>query len=83
MTALLNLAMSDRPQSQRLLKQWLEAMTPDDEDAPGRISVVSFRVLPQLNTRCSLYIRPNGYTQQGRHAVPPGAPRPSADPYRV
>ena len=60
MTALLNLAMSDRPQSQRLLKQWLQAMTPDDEDSPGRISVVSFRVQPQLSTRCSLYIRPNG-----------------------
>jgi hypothetical protein len=83
MTGLLNLAMSDRPQSQRLLNQWLQAMTPDDEDSPGRISVVSFRVQPQLSTRCSLYIRPNGYTQQGRRAVAPGAPRPSADPYRV
>jgi hypothetical protein len=83
MTGLLNLAMSDRPQSQRLLQQWLQAMTPDDEDGPGRISVVSFRVQPRLSTRCSLYIRPNGYTQQGRRAVAPGAPRPSADPYRV
>jgi len=83
MTGLLNLAMSDRPQSQRLLQQWLQAMTPDDEDSPGRISVVSFRVQPQVSTRCSLYIRPNGYTQQGRRAVAPGAPRPSADPYRV
>jgi len=83
MTGLLNLAMSDRPQSQRLLKQWVQAMTPDDEDSPGRISVVSFRVQPHVSNRCSLYIRPNGYTQQGRHAVPPGAPRPSADPYRV
>ncbi len=83
MTGLLNLAMSDRPQSQRQLRQWLQAMTPDDEDSPGRISVVSFRVQPQVSTRCSLYIRPNGYTQQGRRAVAPGSSRPATDPYRV
>lgn len=83
MYGLLNLAMSDRPQSQRLLKEWAQAMTPDDEDGPGNISVVSFRVQPQLTTRCSLYIRPNGYTQNGRQAAAPGASRPAADPYRV
>jgi hypothetical protein len=83
MFGLLNLAMVDRPQSQRLLTQWAQAMTPDDEDGPGTISVVSFRVQPQTSTRCSLYIRPNGYTQRGRQAVAPGASRQSADPYRV
>lgn len=86
MYGLLNLAMSARPQGQRQLKQWVQAMTPDDEDGPGNISVVSFRVQPELSTRCSLYIRPNGYTQEGRQAVAPGASRASrapADPYRV
>jgi len=83
MYGLMNLAMAERPQSQRMMRQWVQAMTPDDEDGPGAISVVSFRVQRELPSRCSLYIRPNGYRQQGRRAMAPGAPRPLADPYRV
>jgi hypothetical protein len=87
MYGLMKLALAERPHVQRLLDQWAQAMTPDDEEGPGRISVVSFRVQPELGARCSLYIRPNGYSQQGRHAsapgTAPGAARGYQDPYRV
>jgi hypothetical protein len=74
MYSLFNMALNERPQSQKQLRNWVSAMTPDDEweRGPGNISVVSFRVQPQSSTRCSLYIRPNGYTQQGRQAIAPG-----------
>lgn len=87
---LLNMAMGERPQAQKQLRRWVQAMTPDDEwdEGPGSISVVSFRAAPQAGaTRCSLYIRPNGYTQRGRQATGPGAPRAAAsaptDPYHA
>jgi hypothetical protein len=89
MYGLFNMAMSERPKSQLLLREWAQAMTPDDEweQGPGRISVVSFRAQPESTTRCSLYIRPNGYAQRGRSAagpggMPPGRARP-VDPYRA
>jgi len=85
---LLNMAMGERPQAQKQLRRWVQAMTPDDEwdQGPGAISVVSFRAAPQAGTtRCSLYIRPNGYTQHGRQAANPGTARAAApaptDPY--
>jgi hypothetical protein len=92
---LLNMALAERPRSQHQLRRWVQAMTPDDEweRGPGGISVVSFRAQPQQGTRCSLYIRPNGYTQEGRRAASPGATRGAtagapaqsayADPYRA
>jgi hypothetical protein len=44
-------------------------------------------VQPELSTRCSLYIRPNGYNQIGREAGPvgtsPGQARGALDPYLV
>jgi hypothetical protein len=89
MYGLFHMALSERPQAQALLRQWAQAMTPDDEWelGPGRISVVSFRAVPQSTTRCSLYIRPNGYAQRGRTAPGPGtaSPRGSGhlDPYRA
>ena len=90
MYSLFNMALAERPQSQKALRNWVQAMTPDDEweRGPGSISVVSFKVQPQTSTRCSLYIRPNGYTQQGRQAISPGvnaaAPRHVyTDPYRA
>lgn len=87
---LLNMAMAERPQAQKQLRKWVQAMTPDDEwdQGPGAISVVSFRSQPQVaGTRCSLYIRPNGYQQQGRQATSPGGARAAApaytDPYHA
>jgi hypothetical protein len=91
MFSLFNMAIAERPQSQRALRNWVQAMTPDDqwENGPGNISVVSFKVQPQKATRCSLYIRPNGYTQQGRQSAGPGARAANGvttvytDPYRA
>ena len=89
MYQLIKMALSERPGAQTSLQRWVTAMTPDDADSPGRISVVSLRVQPQMSTRCSIYLRPSGYEQIGREAPPPGAPprrvhRPVAqDPYQL
>ena len=93
MYELIKMALSERPGSQKQLRNWVAAMTPDDARGPGRISVVSMRVMPQMSTRCSIYLRPSGYEQVGREAAGPGAglppPRraparlPMRDPYRV
>src|SRR4051812_4831039 len=94
MYQLLNMVLAERPSSQSEMRRWAQAMTPDNEDGPGRISVVSFRVQPQLGARCSIYLRPSGYTQMGRgdsspsegmpsHLPPRPRPTPAHDPYRV
>jgi hypothetical protein len=94
MYQLLHMVLGERPQSQAGLRRWALAMTPDDQPGPGRISVVSFRVQPELGARCSIYLRPSGYTQLGRSEAGPGAepmprpPRPArsqapSDPYRL
>ncbi len=88
---LMRLAMSERPSSLRALSHWAQALTPDDAEGPGSISVASFRVQPESGLRCSIYVRPNGYEQVGRRAQPPGAGRghterpvmTSQDPYRM
>jgi hypothetical protein len=81
---LINMVLAERPLAQTQLRRWAQAMTPDDLDGPGGISVVSFRVQPQLPTRCSIYLRPAGYSQNGRSQPGPGARAPIAhDPYRV
>ena len=45
MYSLFNMAIGERPQAQKQLRDWVQAMTPDDEweKGPGHISVVSFR----------------------------------------
>jgi hypothetical protein len=87
---LLNMVLAERPHSQAELRRWVQAMTPDELNGPGNISVVSFRVQPQLATRCSIYLRPDGYSRRGRQHEGPGVetsrPRRRAvprDPYRV
>jgi hypothetical protein len=89
MYELVNMVLAERPHSQADLHKWVSAMTPDDANGPGNISVVSFRVQPQLPTRCSIYLRPSGYSQVGRSAPGPGVPAApprqplSPDPYQV
>lgn len=84
---LINMVLAERPHSQADLHKWVQAMTPDEYAGPGNISVVSFRVMPQVATRCSIYLRPCGYQQVGRTASGPGEglppmPRnPMRDPY--
>lgn len=69
---LINMVLAERPHSQGELKRWAQALTPDNDGGPGQISVVSFRVQPQLATRCSIYLRPSGYAQRGRVHDGPG-----------
>jgi len=71
MYQLVHMVLGERPSAQNELRRWAQAMTPDNEDGPGRISVVSFRVQPQMGARCSIYLRPSGYTQVGRHESNP------------
>jgi hypothetical protein len=86
---LVNMVLAERPHTQADMRRWVTAMTPDDAAGPGNISVVSFRVMPQLATRCSIYLRPGGYQQQGRTAAGPGEPLPALprnpmrDPFSV
>ncbi|MBN1656613.1 MAG: hypothetical protein JXA30_22770 [Deltaproteobacteria bacterium] len=84
MYQLVKMAMSERPRSQTELSRWVQAMTPDSTQGPGHISVVSFRVQPRLSTRCSIYLRPTGYDQEGRIAEPPQyvASEPQSATYR-
>jgi hypothetical protein len=73
---LLNLVLAERPQSQRALRHWMQAMTPDDRNTPGDISVTSFRVRSEGGARVSVYLRPVGYDAQ------PSRARPDVDPYQ-
>lgn len=78
MHGLIQMQLAQRPESQRALQHWIQAMTPDDYPTPGDISVVSVRVSPTVNGRLSLYFVPVGYDN------PPSRPRRSAataDPY--
>lgn len=80
---LFNMVLAERPQSQADLHRWVRAVTSDDEKSPGDIGVVSFRVLPEISTRCSIYMRPSGYNQVGRRHAAPGHMHARHDPYRV
>ena len=61
MHGLVNMLLAERPQSQRALNHWMQAMTPDDHPSPGSLSVMSFRVRPEMGARISVYLRPSGY----------------------
>lgn len=59
MHGLIQMHMADRPESQRALRNWIQAMTPDDASTPGEISVVGAKVAPQMPARLSVYLRPS------------------------
>lgn len=62
MHGLIQMYMAQRPDSQRSFRNWLQAMTPDAYYGnPGRISVVSCRVNPQMPGRLTIYFKPSGY----------------------
>ncbi len=78
---LIQLHLSDRPSSQRALRHWMQAMTPDDRRDPGQMSAVSVRVTPAIGSRLVLYFSPAGYDQpstrpRGARASDPYAPMP-------
>jgi hypothetical protein len=70
MHGLIQMHMAQRPDSQRAFRNWFQAMTPDAYGNPGRMSVVSVRVNPQMGGRLTIYFRPVGYDAQ------PGMERP-------
>src|SRR5262245_6252282 len=76
---LIQMHLGQRPESQRALRNWIQAMTPDEYGTPGEISVVSVRVNPTLGGRLTLYFKPVGYDK------PPSRSRqvPRSDPYNV
>jgi hypothetical protein len=75
MPELIHLHLSDRPSTQRALRHWMQAMTPDEHEAPGRISGVSVRLTPAVGSRLVLRFSPVGYDEpSSRH-------RGARDPY--
>ncbi len=84
MYGLLNLLLTERPRSHSAMRRVMQALTPDEVDSPGSISVVSFRVRPDMPARVSVYLRPSGYEQQGRSSTGPGGretPPPPRSPH--
>lgn len=77
MHGLIQMHLAQRPGSQRAMRQWFQAMTPDHESAPGSISVVGVRIAPTLSGRLTVYFTPVGYDR------PPTRARVArrADPY--
>lgn len=57
-TRLLGLHLAERPRSLRALRHWIAALTPEGYDGPGRLSVLSIIVRPNLPARLALYLSP-------------------------
>jgi hypothetical protein len=57
-THLIGLNMAERPRSMRAFRRWVAALTPDGYEGPGRLSVLSVLVRPNLAARLALYLRP-------------------------
>lgn len=62
LVTLLHLQFAERPKSLRALDRWLTAMTPENYDSPGSVSVLSIRVMPDMPARVALFIRPAAIT---------------------
>jgi hypothetical protein len=61
MHGLIQMYLAQRPEMQRALKQWMQAMTPDAYGSPGKMSVIGVKVNPRMPARLSIYFRPVGY----------------------
>lgn len=70
MHGLIQLHLSQRPDSQRALESWLAAMAPEASASAGDISVLSVRVTPATGARLTLYFRPSGYEQTSSRSRP-------------
>lgn len=57
-TRLLRLQMSERPRSLRAFRRWVAALTPEGYEGPGRLSILSVAVRPDLPARLALHLRP-------------------------
>jgi hypothetical protein len=58
-TRLIGMSMAERPRSMRAFRRWVAALTPDGFEGPGRLSVLSIAVRPDLPARLALYLRPS------------------------
>jgi hypothetical protein len=63
MHGLIQMYLAQRPEMQRALRHWMQAMTPDAYAGPGKMSVVGVKVNPHTPARLSIYFRPVGYDQ--------------------
>lgn len=71
---LLGLTLADRPQSLHALERWVMALTPDGDDAPGALSVLSVTVRQDMGARLALHVRPSVLTDTvGPPSRPEGA----------
>jgi hypothetical protein len=66
-TRLIGLSMAERPRSMRAFRRWVAALTPDGYEGPGRLSVLSVLVRPDLPARLALYLRPAVLEEPPRH----------------
>lgn len=73
MDGLIQMLLDQRPEAARSFRHWKQAMTPDGYAGPGRMSVVSTRVRPNMSSRLTVYFRPVGYNHE-RTRARPGAP---------
>lgn len=56
--SLLTMGLAERPRGLAALERWMGAFTPEDENWPGRFSIVSLRTDATAPPRLSLYLRP-------------------------
>ncbi len=78
MHGLIQMHLAQRPESQRSMRHWMQAMTPDSFSSPGDLSALSVRVSPQSGARLSIYLRPVGYDSVPTRSV---GRTTTADPY--
>lgn len=57
-THLLRLHMAERPSSARAFLRWVAALTPEGDDGPGRLSLLSVVVRREMPARLALHLRP-------------------------
>jgi hypothetical protein len=55
---LIGLSLAERPRSMRAFRRWVAALTPEGYEGPGRLSVLSVLVRPDVPARLALYLRP-------------------------
>ena len=79
MHGLVQMLLAQRPDSQRAFRQWIQAMTPDEFNSPGHMSVIGVRVNPEMGSRLTIYFKPVGYDQPPQQ----GRPGQILDPYAM
>ncbi|MCB9762529.1 MAG: hypothetical protein H6739_22210 [Alphaproteobacteria bacterium] len=81
MHGLIQLHLAQRPESQRSLRNWMQAMSPDHGNV-GDMSVVGVKVNPKMPSRLTIYFRPTEARPRPAHPRHHRMPSPLEDPYR-